>query len=139
MTAARVPKLTDFGYCDKTDEDGNCKNPIFCGTTSFMAPEMIDEQPCSFPVDVWSFGVTIFDIMVGFSPFESRNRRDKRDKHERHEETYRKIQRIEVPWKDKAVARVTQNCEPLLRSIFVMPPEARPTMSELLQDDWFYL
>ena len=129
ITGDRVPKLTDFGYCDKINERGYCTNELFCGTTSYMSPEMINDGPCSYATDVWSFGVMIFDLIVGFPPFDSEERRD----------TYRKIRRIQVPWQDRTVMRTTKNCENVIRSIFVMPPESRPTMTEVLQDDWFFM
>jgi serine/threonine protein kinase len=127
MDQNHVPKLTDFGYCDRIGQNGYCKNPLFCGTTDYMAPEMLNEDPCSYPLDVWAFGVMIYDLLCGETPFQSKTR----------QETYEKIRACQVPWTKGGVQRYIRNCKRLLQSIFVMPPEDRPTMEEILQDNWF--
>ena len=129
MDATHTPKLTDFGYCDRVDQDGYCENPMFCGTTDYFSPWMLDDLPCSYFVDTWAFGVIIFDLLVGFPPFHERN----------HKATYRRIRNCDVRWNDPKVAEATRNCRPLLEQIFV--PDARdvPTMNEVLQDYLFYL
>lgn len=127
MDAKRVPKLTDFGYCDRIGQNGYCKNPLFCGTTDYMAPEMLNQDPCSYPLDVWSFGVMIYDLLCGEAPFHEKDRKV----------TYRRIKDCDVNWNDPDVKKRTTRCRRLLQSIFVTPPEERPTMEEILQDDWF--
>lgn len=123
MTIEGVPKLTDFGYCDKADSRGMCKHELFCGTTDFMAPEIINEQPCGYPVDVWAFGVIIYDLLVGHPPFEGETRND----------TYWKIRNCNLDWRCKAI----QNVKPLLRDIFIVDQQERITMAEVLEDEWF--
>ena len=103
-----------------------------------LLSEMIEEQPCSYPTDVWSFGVLIFDILVGFAPFEDTSKSRRIPSEARRKDTYRKICSIRVPWNDRTVARCIRGCEGLLRQIFVMPPENRPTMREVLEAEWFY-
>lgn len=88
MNEERIPKLTDFGYCDRIGKFGYCKNPLFCGTTDYMAPEMIDEKPCSYPLDVWAFGVMIYDLLCGEAPFTEK----------KHEDTYERIRNCEPKW-----------------------------------------
>ena len=34
-----------------------------------MAPEVLDNEPYSFPADVWSFGVTLYTLAYGKLPF----------------------------------------------------------------------
>lgn len=127
MDAKCVPKLTDFGYCDRIGQDGYCKNPLFCGTTDYMAPEMLNDQPCSYPLDVWSYGVMVFDLLCGEAPFQEKERKD----------TYRRIKECDVHWNKPAIKKKISGCRAMLQSIFVMPPEERPTMDEILQDEWF--
>lgn len=41
-----------------------------CGTPYYVAPEMVLEQPYSYPVDVWALGVIVFEMLIGgVSPF----------------------------------------------------------------------
>lgn len=122
-----VPKLTDFGYCDKVDDYENCQHEVFCGTTDYLAPEMIENQPCSYPIDVWAFGVMIFDLVLGFPPFKGKS----------HKDTYSRIVNCAVPYHDPHVKKYARNFKPLLQRIFVRYPEDRPSMAEVLQDEWF--
>ena len=36
--------------------------------SDYIAPEIIAEQPVSFPVDIWSFGITMYELAVGVPP-----------------------------------------------------------------------
>lgn len=128
MDANHVPKLTDFGYCDRVGDDGYCENPLFCGTTDYFSPWMIDDQPCSYFVDTWAFGVMIFDLLVGHTPFHERT----------HKQTYERIRRCDVRWNDRLVARATVNCRQLLQSIFVPYSDQVPSMNDVLSDPWFH-
>lgn len=46
-------KLCDFGLSRKGDEE---MLKTICGTKEFMAPEIFDIKPYSYPVDVFSYG-----------------------------------------------------------------------------------
>src|ERR1700722_6350350 len=41
----------------------------FCGTPEFMAPEILLEQKYARAVDWWAFGVLIYEMLLGQSPF----------------------------------------------------------------------
>lgn len=116
------PKLTDFGYCDKIGSDGYCKNDLRCGTIDFMSPEMINDEQCGYPVDVWAFGAIIYDLLVGQAPFYAQSKR----------ETYWKIQNANLDWYHPKIA----NVKPLLRTIFIIDPFERATIEEVLASDW---
>mmetsp|Transcript_30828 Transcript_30828/g.86397 ORF Transcript_30828/g.86397 Transcript_30828/m.86397 type:complete len:455 (+) Transcript_30828:151-1515(+) len=61
--------LTDFGFAKETD--GN--TGTYCGTTEYMAPEIIAKKPYSFPADWWSLGCVSYDILSGNPPFRHKN------------------------------------------------------------------
>jgi mitogen-activated protein kinase kinase kinase 13 len=42
----------------------------FCGTVSWMAPEIIKNEPCSDKVDIWSFGVVLWELLTQEIPYK---------------------------------------------------------------------
>jgi len=60
-------KLTDFGLAKILDDSG--KTRTFCGTESYLAPEMLCRQSYSYSVDIWQFACFIFELWSGHSPF----------------------------------------------------------------------
>jgi len=61
-------KITDYGLCKENMFHGATTN-TFCGTPEFMAPEILLEKPYGRAVDWWAFGVLIYEMLLGQSPF----------------------------------------------------------------------
>ena len=40
------------------------------GTWSYWAPEQLNNEPYDFAVDMWSLGVLLYILLVGFHPFD---------------------------------------------------------------------
>lgn len=65
--------LCDFGL-SKLDMDSESITKTFCGTTEYIAPEVLLENGYTRLVDFWALGVLIFEMSVGWTPFFSEDR-----------------------------------------------------------------
>jgi len=64
-------RLADFGLAN-TLTDKARKFSSFVGTPMYMAPEMLlgdDERSYDCNVDMWSLGVLVYELLVGYLPF----------------------------------------------------------------------
>lgn len=58
-------KLTDFGFAKKI-----CgKTYTLCGTPEYLAPEIIVNKGHGIPVDWWTLGILLYEMLVGIDPF----------------------------------------------------------------------
>jgi len=58
-------KLSDFGISKELDKTADLCN-TFVGTMAYMSPERIEgQEKYSYPSDVWSFGLVIYEMAVG--------------------------------------------------------------------------
>jgi serine/threonine protein kinase len=69
VTSTGVVKVMDFGIAKP--EDSALTRPGFTlGTPYYMAPEQVRGQPATPLVDIYSFGVLLFELMSGVRPTE---------------------------------------------------------------------
>jgi tRNA A-37 threonylcarbamoyl transferase component Bud32 len=66
--------LTDFGL-SKQNIDLTGGASTFCGTAEYIAPELLKGQKYGTAVDWWSFGILLFEMMHGRTPFYDKNRK----------------------------------------------------------------
>nr|XP_027203769.1 uncharacterized protein LOC113797563 isoform X1 [Dermatophagoides pteronyssinus] len=54
-------KISDFGTCKQLNDRSTKMS--FTGTVAWMAPEIIRDELCSEKVDIWSFGVVLWELL----------------------------------------------------------------------------
>lgn len=63
-------KLTDFGLSKEGLDKSAGMTESFCGTTEYLAPEIIKEKQYSYSVDWYSLGLVMYEMMSGDNPFK---------------------------------------------------------------------
>ncbi|KDR23816.1 serine/threonine-protein kinase AtPK2/AtPK19-like isoform X2 [Zootermopsis nevadensis] len=62
--------VTDYGLCKEFPPDSkNRRGHALCGTSEYMAPEMVQRKGYSVEVDWWSMGIIAYEMMAGYRPF----------------------------------------------------------------------
>ena len=117
-----VIKIIDFGFstCFSNDK----KISLFCGTPSYMSPEIVSKQEaCGPPSDIWAAGVVLFVLLTGNFPFKAPHSKD----------LYVKIQRgaFLIP------NYLTPEAQSILSAMLSFDPQKRPTASSALEFSWF--
>lgn len=87
-------KIIDFGF--SISMQGEKKLRTFCGTPSFMSPEIVSKKEyCGKQVDLWALGVILYSMVFGRTPFRAENER----------ELYRKISKGSFYFPDEVYAK----------------------------------
>ena len=62
-------KISDFGTSRTWGEQSTCMS--FAGTVAWMAPEVIRNEPCNEKVDIWSYGVLLWELLTCEVPYRN--------------------------------------------------------------------
>ncbi|KAK7580356.1 hypothetical protein V9T40_000985 [Parthenolecanium corni] len=66
-------KITDFGFAKKIDHRRTWTR---CGTTEYLAPEVVLRKGYSYSVDWWTVGILLYEMTNGQPPFRDKNPED---------------------------------------------------------------
>ena len=114
-------KIIDFGF--STCVDNKKKVKVFCGTPTYMAPEIIlHKESIGPPVDIWALGVLLYTMLCGKFPFRATNDQD----------LYREIinSHFQLP------CDLSEPSKVLISKMLQIDPQKRPSSMQILLDDW---
>ncbi|EGF82479.1 hypothetical protein BATDEDRAFT_3752, partial [Batrachochytrium dendrobatidis JAM81] len=100
-------KLADFGFAKRLVTT----TQSFCGTPDYIAAEIVAARSYTYTVDWWSFGVLVFELISGKTPFRS----------ESSEGIYTNIQSGKIQW----VPQVTGPIKDLVSGLLDQDPRRR--------------
>ncbi|XP_046332678.1 hormonally up-regulated neu tumor-associated kinase homolog [Haliotis rufescens] len=114
--------LIDFGLSTRF----RVESPLTrqCGTPVYTAPEVYSGARYGPPVDVWSLGVMLFEMLTGKPPFVS-------DRPRSMTQLYGCILKtVVVPHS------LQQDCAELVKSLLNIDPLSRPTSAQVSRHPW---
>ena len=132
------PKIIDFGTAKKEIERDNGFFKGRVGTIDHMCPQMflLDKKYNPIKADIFSLGVVLFNLVVGFTGFFKATENDEyycyiKENTEKSLEKY--WQKIEI--------NHTINPSKLFKELYIkmvsFDEEKRPTIDQILEDKWF--
>jgi len=116
-------KLIDFGFSKIWAK--NTKMEVSCGTLSYVAPEVLAQSYTS-QCDLWSLGVIVFVLLVGYMPFGGSSERQQ----------VIAIQSGKCGMKKDRWAKVSPQGLDFVKKLLVVNPEVRLTALQALEHPW---
>ena len=122
------PKICDFGFA--TFNTGKLNEPL--GTLNYAAPEILLHKPYDgFKADIFSLGVVLLTLVTCKIGFQEATKRDP---------YYRLIMTKHYGqyWNvvSSQIGEVSEDLKKLYNKMVSFRPQERPTIEEILSDDW---
>ena len=117
-------KLLDFGLSTIVAPHEDVYNAF--GSLAFTAPEILERQSYSFPVDVYSLGVVTYELVLGTVPF----------KHRKEDSFIELVLKEEPSFKHEPFAKLSKDCVRLIKGMLVKKAARRVSLEHILTHAW---
>lgn len=119
-------KIGDFGLATRLQHE-NDRRRTLCGTPNYIAPEILErgDNGHSYEADIWSAGVILYTLLIGKPPFETNC----------VQATYKRIKENDYAFPEGV--EISHSAKSLIRKILTSIPEERPTLQEIMSDEFF--
>lgn len=115
-------KIIDFGFALQL-QSAEQKLRVFCGTPSYMAPELVmGKEYSGFSTDMWALGVVLFGMLTGQLPFQGHTQ----------SHLFAKIRRASVFFPDG----LSEQPQRVIHTILRIDAPSRATAAQALQHRW---
>ena len=104
--------LTDFGLSKILEEQN--QTATFCGTSEYVAPEIIRGEQYTNVVDWWGLGILLHEMIMGGPPFRNSNKFI----------LYRDIKSKEVSF-DRSFVKISDEAESIIKELLIKDPNKR--------------
>jgi len=122
-------KLADFGFATPCDNDANHGMGSLrtqCGTSSYVAPEVLNRQYYGTKSDMWSAGIILYILLGGYPPFIEETDR----------ELYQKIRCGDFEFHQAFWGDISEEAKSLISSLLEVDPKKRLSAKEALNNMW---
>ncbi|XP_071783482.1 death-associated protein kinase 2 isoform X2 [Centroberyx gerrardi] len=117
-------KLIDFGLAHHFHQGEEYRS--MGGTPQYIPPEVINYEPLSTAVDIWSIGVITYILLSGLSPFQG----------EADEETLRNVIAMNYEFEERYFSTTSAMAKDFIQKLLVKNPNDRLTAEECLLHPW---
>jgi len=118
-----IIKVADFGLSKNFGEE---KMMTSCGSPGYVAPEVLESESYDKAVDMWSIGVILYILLVGYPPFYA----------DTDPQLFKKIMACDYAF-GEGWENISDTAKNLVKSLLVKDPKKRLTASQCLAHPWF--
>ena len=121
-----ILKLADFGFAKELKDVTEMSKSV-CGTPLYMGPELFKGKSYSIKADIWSLGLVIFEMVMGYYPFDAKT-------------IVQLVRQINKPLKILSTAEnpITPEFIDLIINLLHRDPNLRLSLSEIRMHSWLY-
>jgi len=118
------PKVAGFSFAKEVLQPRSLLTRV--GTPTYVSPEVLKGEPYDEAVDLWSVGVVIYTILVGYPPFLEQDQQIQ----------CRKICAADYDFFEEDWGNISESAKDLIKNLLVVDPTRRLSASQALQHPW---